>query len=411
MPNNDDLDLGLTPAESLPLTVRVKTKLNKALQDLKLWWQGLSKGQKIGVGLGVGFAAVIILGGSLVWVLKRGQSRSPYETAPPTPIPAISLELSQPTEPKDHENPINGVMMTKSEFEEALTRKPLLVMMDNLVDARPQTGLNQADLVYEALVEGGITRFMPLYWQSAPQKVGPVRSMRAYFLDWIAEWGDPLFMHIGGAGGPETNSKANALAMIQQYGMKSVGISVGGNFWREPGKVAPHNAYSSTVDLWEKAKNINWIGPAKFESFKFKDDEKKENRPESGEVKFSWNGWGQSAYSVTWTYESKDNLYFRKQGGQTQTDDETGEQLNARNVILQFSLQTLANDARGHILYETVGSGRALIFRDGKVIEGTWEKTSRTARTKFYDENGSEVELNRGRIWIEVVPTGSEISY
>lgn len=411
MPNNDDLDLGLTPQNSLPFLVRAQGKLQQFFESLKSWWQGLSRTQKIGVGLGASFALLILLGGIIVWLFKKGQEQNLYLTTPPTPIPQISLSLSEPTEPKDHENPINGVLMTKSDYEEALSRKPLLVMVDNLVPARPQVGLNEADLVYEALVEGGITRFLPLFWQNAPQKVGPVRSIRAYFLDWIAEWDDPLFMHIGGAGGPDVNPKANALQMIQQNAMKSVGISVGGNHWREPGKVAPHNAYSSILDLWEKAKNINWVGSAKFDSWKFKEEEKRENRPENGAVKFSWNGWGQGAYSVNWVYEPKDNVYLREQGGQKQIDEATGEQLNAKNVILQFSLQTLANDAKAHILYETVGEGRALIFRDGKVVDGTWEKASRTARTKFFDADGNEIKLNRGRIWIEVVPDGSEVEY
>lgn len=400
---NDEIDLG----EVVRLSLFSKLKI----KFLNFWADGKKRKQYF-LGIGLGLLGLGLIAGG-VWISgQRKKTVDIYETKAPTRAPTLPITPIPPEEPKDYESPLDGVRITKGEYEDLLKRKPLAVMVDNLIPARPQAGLNEADLIYEALAEGGISRFLPIFLHQAPEKVGPVRSIRAYFLDWIAEYDDPLLMHIGGAGGPNVNPLANALATIQKYGMKSVGISVGGNFWRVSERFAPHNAYTSIKMLWEKTEKMGdgWVGPWHFPVWQFKEDETLENRPAEGAVSFNWNGWGKNAYSVRWIYEPSSNRYLREQGGQVALD-ESGKQLGAKNIILQFSLQTLANDEKAHILYETVGLGRALIFRDGKTIEGKWEKNSRIERTRFLDAQGNEVKFNRGQTWIEVLPTGSEIEY
>lgn len=323
--------------------------------------------------------------------------------------PDLDLELSEPEEPRDNEAALTGRQITKTQHDEMMKRRPLVVVADNHVSARPPAGLDQADLVIEALVEGGITRFLGVFWENQPEVVGPVRSIRSYHLSWIAGLNDALFMHIGGAMSPVP--AANALGIIQQHGMKSLGISGQNTFWRVDHKTAPHNAYSNLRHLWQEAERIGWTGLGNIGRWKFKADERQENRPTQAEIKINWNGWGETKFSVRWEYDLVNNLYLREQGGVPMADEITGKQLATKNVVLQFSLQTLANDGSARILYQTEGSDRALVFRDGGVVEGTWEKKSRTDRTRFFDQEGVEIEFNRGTTWVEVLPIGSEVEY
>ena len=105
------------------------------------------------------------------------------------------------------------------------------------------------------------------------------------------------------------------------------------------------------------------------------------------------------------------NKYLRENGGKSHTDLTTGEQLSAKNVVILFAKEKTSVDRNKHILYTTIGEGDALIFQNGNVIEGTWEKESREERTKFFDEDGGEIAFVRGPIWFEVLPKGNEVAY
>ena len=374
------------------------------------WWQGLNKKQQIGLGI-----SLIVLIVSGVIIAARGSGGFPSLIGKK----GIDVEVNEPSEPKDREALLDGVLITQSQYDELSKRKPLAVMVDNHVNARPAAGLNKADLVYEALVEGGITRFIGVFWRQTPESVGPVRSIRSYHLDWIAELNDAFFMHIGGA--VSSNPAANALAKIQQYGMKSLGISGRNTFWRINEKQAPHNAYTSTKNLWEEAEKIGWGTEGTLTTWKFKADKPAESadkpadtsveQVEEKTIKINWSSWGETPFSVVWAYDAEKNIYLREQAKAKAIDEITKEQLFAKNVVLQYCLQTLTNDGTARILYETIGKDKAQIFLDGKVIEGTWEKKDIVDRTRFFDSNNNEVEFNRGTTWIEVVPVGSEIEY
>lgn len=312
-------------------------------------------------------------------------------------------------EPKTETALLDGVKLTKTDYGEFQKRRPLAIMVENHPDARPQSGLDQAELVWEALVEGGITRFMPVYWRNSPEVVGPVRSARKYYLDWISELGDALYMHIGGA--ISSNPQANALLYIQQNGLKSIGISGRNTFWRVSDRFAPHNAYSDTNQLWEQAEHLGWGGVG-FETWQFKDPIENDQLGPTTEITLNWNGWGQTPWSVRWVFDTEKNEYQRFHNfDQPHVDATTNEQLTTKNVAVAFMNQYLANDGTDRIVYETIGQGRALVFRDGQAIEGQWRKTSRTDRTRFYDKAGKEIAFNRGKTWIMVVPINSEISY
>lgn len=330
--------------------------------------------------------------------------------------------------PKDQECPLNGKMYTKAEKEIWSSRRPLGIMIENHQEARPQSGLSKADIVYEAIAEGGVTRFLSIFYCGASAEevtVGPVRSARTYFLDWVSEYGNsPLYVHVGGANKP---GPADALGQIRKYGWEgyndmnqfSIGFPI---FWRDYDRLGhtvatEHTMYSTTDKLWSVAQERDLTDKDKdgvawnkgFVSWKFADGKPSES-PKASKVSYDfWEGY--SDYSVSWNYDSTTNTYKRENGGKQHTDLNNKEELSVNNVVVMFTKVQGPIDELKHMLYGTIGQGKALIFQNGDVVEGTWTKSSRTARTKFIDSRGKEVTFVRGPIWISVLASGSKVEY
>lgn len=337
------------------------------------------------------------------------------------PTPFNTLE-EDPKEPKTESCPLNGSQHTKKAQDYWSKRRPLAVMIENHTEARPQSGLSFADIVYEAVAEGGITRFMALFYCNLSDvQIGPVRSARTYFLDWLGEY-DALYAHVGGANTP---GPADALSQVIKYGVKdlnqfSIGFPI---FWRDYQRLGrsvatEHTMYSTTAKLWEVGAKRGWTATdsaglkwdESFVPWKFKDEK------EGGSVaNIKVNFWeSQGGYDVNWIYDTTTNSYKRKNGGENHLDLNNKTQLAPKVVIVQFERESNANDGypgNVHLLYGTVGSGKALIFQDGNAVEGKWMKAGRTKRSKYVDQNGKELSFNRGQIWIQTVPEGSKVTY
>jgi hypothetical protein len=343
--------------------------------------------------------------------------------------------------PKTEECPLNGAKFTKAEKDIWEARRPLGVMIENHPEARPQSGLSRSDVVYEAVAEGGITRFLAVYLCEASAEevqVGPIRSARTYYLDWISEYGNyPLYTHIGGANchpatgsGCANGAKADALGQIEKYGWGAYndidGYSVGlPTIWRDTERLGPvaweHTAYSSTDILWDFAAQKRELAATDesgdkwdkgFVKWQFKDDAEASSRDSKGVSLAFWEGY--QDFDVKWDYDAANNSYKRNLAGKSHTDKNNDEQLEAKNVVVAFMKESRANDGYEnnlHLLYANKGTGDALIFQDGKVLKGTWNKKDRISRTKFFDDKNKEVKFNRGSIWITIVPVGSEVTY
>jgi hypothetical protein len=382
---------------------------------------------------------ISILGGFILYLVSTGISYAGFHflggsntnlVSPVKPLPTGSGFKIDLNAPKTEKCPLNGGLFTKAERQIWEKRRPLTVMIENHSDSRPQSGLSKADVVYEAVAEGGITRFLAVFYCGAAAEevtLGPIRSARTYFMDFASEYGDfPLYAHVGGANKP---GPANALGQIGDYGWLAKGndmnqFSIGFPvFWRDYERIGhpvatEHTMYSTTEKLWGVAskRGLNATDEeghrwdANFEEWKFKDDEESSLRGTIGKISFSF--WENSPdYAVSWEYNKENNNYLRFNGGQPHKDLNNDNQIQAKTVIIQFMKEKGPIDELKHMLYETVGSGKALIFQDGKVIEGSWKKEKRQARTKFIDNSGKEILLNRGPIWIEIVPTGRPVSY
>jgi len=335
-----------------------------------------------------------------------------------------------PSLPKTEPCPMNGKMYTDIERQIWEKRRPLAVMIENHAESRPQSGLSSADIVYEAVAEGGITRFMGIFYcgvAAEPVSISPVRSARTYFLPWVLEY-DALYNHVGGAGrcnDPTVDNRAKALCQIDTYKIKDMdqfGISFPTcyrNYDRLDHPVATeHTMVCVTDKLYGVAEGRGWTNvdvkgvswDVNFDPWEFKDDAKAADRGASSSASFvAWKGY-ESLYGVRWEYDPASNSYARFNGGVRQTDLETGDALTAKAVIIMFAQETGPVDEHVHLLYNNIGTGEGMLLEDGKVTKITWRKPQRTNRTTFYDAQNKEVVLNRGQIWVEMLPIGTPVT-
>ena len=301
------------------------------------------------------------------------------------------------------QNPLTGEMVSGKSAEAWKDIRPLAVMVNNHTDARPQSGLIYADFVYEIVAEGGITRLLPFYLSNIPEKIGPVRSTREYYLVLVKELGDAMLMHIGWS--------PQALEAIETWPVRSLGRG-GGQFWRDTSLnvATEHTAYVNGKDLLQVAVNLGWGGTREFRLWEFKEDKTGyDSAPAATNVSIDF--WSKGDYSAVFKYDAVTNSYLRYLGYDSSdqpishTDRETKEQIKVKNLIVQFVPENaISGDDKNRLNYEFVGTGSALVFLDGKVISATWTKDSRDDRTIFYDGSGQEITFNRGKIWVSVVP-------
>ena len=385
-------------------------------------------GNKIIIIVSVVILYIFSTGASYLFFAKTS-SGSSFTTPLPAPTTGAGGSLVfNNSLPKTEACPINGVLYSKQQEQWWQKHRPLGVMIENSIDARPQSGLSGADTIYEAIAEGGITRFLAIFYCQDAGEVGPVRSARTYFVDFASEYADyPLYAHVGGANQP---GPADALGQIDSYGWTDYNnldqFSIGfPTFWRDYGRLpnvaTEHTMYSSTDKLLDYAAttrgltNVDKQGNSwdkNFVPYQFTDDAPSVQRPVSQSIHLEF--WTSDPnYYVDWAYNPKTNLYARSNGGKSQMDKDTGKQLTAKNVVILEMIEDNANDgyvANDHLLFEDKGTGKAVVFKDGKRINGTWEKDTRTSRTIVRDTSGNQIKFDRGLIWFEILPTDGILS-
>lgn len=340
--------------------------------------------------------------------------------------------IIDPSIPRTEVCPLNGKLYTKREKTTWEARRPLAVMIENHEEARPQSGLSLADVVYETVAEGGISRFMGIFYcgiAAGSANVAPVRSARTYFLPWVLEY-DAIYNHVGGAGNcddPTVDERAKALCQIDQYKIKDMdqfGISFPTcyrNYDRLDHPVATEHTMVCVTDKLIKlgaqrgwtnidAKGVAW--DKSFEPWKFKDEAKESERGAATSISFvSWKGY-EASYGVRWDYDKLANVYKRSNGGKVHMDLETKQQLAAKTVVVMFAKETGPVDEHMHLLYNNIGTGDGILFQDGAAVKVIWKKETKSARTKFFDKaTNKEVQLVKGQIWIEMVPIGTPVTY
>jgi Protein of unknown function (DUF3048). len=335
--------------------------------------------------------------------------------ATPSPAPTTSPSASASEQPSASPNPtptplpsgsaagIDGVMRpAKLAF-----RSPLAVLIDDNVVARPQAGFNAAALVYQAPADGGEDRYMFVFQGDEARKIGPVRSGRPFFLRWAAEYRAGL-AHYGG----DYMTLGQTIPQLDGTYIYDIDALRGSNaaFHRIKTRAAPHNAYTNTNSLRTVGlrRGMPATQTAGFGVRAYVDDAPLADRPARATISVPYPR-GASGY----TYDRARNLYLRSVAGRVQVDAGDGKRVTARNIVVLFMRKSIDANSEPHharIVLDQIGSGPAMVFREGRSWKATWRKDSAGDITRLLAADGTEIALVRGRTFFQVVPTGTKIT-
>lgn len=301
---------------------------------------------------------------------------------PPKPTTVTSKLTGLQVDPSVNQRPVTGVMI------------------ENSLDARPQSGLDQAGVVFEAIAEGGITRFLALFQDTQPDYLGPVRSVRPYYLQWCMGF-DCSLAHVGGS--PE------GLQDVKSWGAKDLDqFFNAGAYQRIASRYAPHNMYTSMSQL-NQLEAAKGFGASSFTGFERKKDAPSK-APNATSIDLAISGY---YYNVHYDYDASTNSYKRSEGGQPHMSlhkDGSQVQIEPKVVVAMVMQYGLEADDH-HSQYNVVGNGQAYIFQDGTVTQGTWSKAGTTDPLKLTDASGNPIPLNAGQTWLTAMSDASEITY
>jgi hypothetical protein len=326
---------------------------------------------------------VVIVAGGIVLALSYTRHTTPDSTT-----------YASAKQPKPLYSKLTGLPIKNGGNKRPVTA----VMIENSIPARPQSGLRQAGIVYEAIAEAGITRFMALYQQHQPKHLGPIRSARPYFIKWLEPYG-AAYAHVGGS--------PRALRDIKKWHIKNLDqFFNAGAYHRISARAAPHNMYTSMAALNKLEQHKGWFKAAHFRSFPRKKDQPAKH-PSATSIAFNVS---RAPYKDYYKYDAKHDAYLRWEGGHAHRDATSKKQLEPKVVIAMTVPYSLESD-HYHSIYQTKGSGHAIIFEDGQAIKATWHKAGRSKPLKFTNAKGQAIKLNRGQTWITAVSRSSMIHY
>ncbi len=396
-------------------------KKHKHFKRIRDWYTNLSQNQRYVFWISTIIILIIILGTiSILVILFRANQQIPKIQSSNTN--KIVKKVVAKTPPK-YVDPLDGTYVTS---KSVLNKPPLAVMVENSTSARPQSGLDSADLVYEAQVEGAITRFMAVYLKNSPTSIGPVRSARLYYISWAQGLG-AIYTHWGGniyaleKLQSQNIPNLNGITTASSNNTCPTSASITYTFCRSLQRYAPHNAYGNALGLWNLAKSDGFFPQltlGKNETpYKFASTPKTSSLGVNGSSISIFFDQGVVPYDVQWIYSQANNNYIRYNGGTLQYDANTNQSLTAKNVVVLYvNGYTTSYPGEGTTeaaapiwIMQTVGSGNAYIFNNGHETKATWIKTSNNSRMQFKDLNGNTITFQRGEIWFEILQsqTGS----
>lgn len=301
--------------------------------------------------------------------------------------------------PKEQSLPAFTAPLTGLPVEQPVLERPLAVMINNAPAARPQAGLSQADMVYEVLAEGGITRLVAFFQSHGGDvKIGPVRSIRPYLIE-LGETYGALPIHAGGS--------TDAYAILQQQRKEHLDeISNGGAyFWRSKDRRPPHNLYTDVNRLRKGSDSKGYAKQTDVPVYSYlKSGEAPvmvDETAASLQIRFLLK-----SYRVSYTYDPADQQYKRFVNEKSHVDQNNNQQLSAANVIVMSARHRTLDDV-GRLSVELDGSGEAMVFQQGQLIQAEWQHTPGDA-IRFM-KNGVEIPLTPGTSYIHVVPADTPL--
>ncbi|MBE3092420.1 MAG: DUF3048 domain-containing protein [Chloroflexi bacterium] len=292
--------------------------------------------------------------------------------------------------------------------------RPIAIMVENSPDSRPQSGLIYADMVYEVVDEGGVTRYVAIYSSYDAEIIGPVRSARIYYAE-IARSFDPIYTFWGTY--PECYDVIKSLDMDVLDGNSDAYVQYTDSGWRDYSRIdvgedTAHTAFMSTLKLKEDAAEYGYSLDGGQSPLRFKIDAVDSERGDISDITINFSN---DTYRVDFEYNRENNNYLKFTGGAPHTDYETGKQIAVNNVIVMITNIEGPIDQYGHMAIRTTGAsdiGKAFFFMDGNVIEeGTWERTSDFDPFKYKDDDGNIVLFNRGSTWVALIQDTNRLTY
>jgi hypothetical protein len=324
----------------------------------------------------------ILLGAGLGLVLTACADSSGRTSPPTTPRPSTTSTTRAAL-------PLAPLTGLPARSRASAARPSLGVKIENTPEARPQSGLDRADIVFEEVVEGGITRFWAFFQSEAPATVGPIRSVRPMDPNIILPFGGIVAF----SGGTAEN-----VAAVRATGLLTIDEGNAGDaFFREPTRAAPHNLYGRTASLWARGAGLAPPSPM----FRYRVDDS----PVGGEPVASVRVGLQGGYDVTYAWDARRHDWARYTNG-TQPFMAAGKspvQVAPANVVVQ--LVAYGRGADGDVM----GSGEALVFTGGHLVRGRWAKAFPPAPTQLLDAFGAPIALAPGSTWVELVPIGTSV--
>jgi hypothetical protein len=302
---------------------------------------------------------------------------TPTESPTPPPPPPIA--------------PLTGI-----ELDEPVDRAVLAVKIDNASAALPPDGIEDADIVFEEEVEGGLTRFLVLFHSQDPEEVGPVRSGREADADLL-----PQFQAVLGFSGADNSVKS----MLRDAGVEFYEEGeADGAFYRVDDRIAPHNLFAHTKDLWAQGESL----PVPEEPVLAFDESAPDGGKDVGALTMTFS----SFITADWTYDDAKNNWLREQNGSEHATAD-GRTVSADNVVVMRvqSRQGNRTDSAGNptVELDVIGKGKMQLFRDGRVYKGRWSKETAEKPLEFTWKGGEPLPLRPGQTWIEILPVGDPL--
>ena len=336
------------------------------------------------IGAGLLFIAICGIG---TFVLSRTSDSGVSRVSPD-----VEVALNQQVETQTMPSPLSGVEVPVNEAERPVTA----IVIENSPEARPQSSLHEAGIVFESIAEGGITRFLAFYQEGQPDIIGPVRSLRPYFIDWVLPF-DASIAHVGGS--------AQALQEARDLGINDLDEFANANsFYRASDRLAPHNLYTNFDLLDELNKRLGYTG-SDFQGWARK-TESPLNTPTASTINVDISSF---TYNTKYVYDSSSNSYQRATADAADRDRETNTQIAPKVVVVMEAPSSI--DPDGRYQYDLIGEGKVTVFQDGGHTVGTWAKSSRENQFSFTDDDGDEIAFNPGQTWVVAISPEQEVRF
>lgn len=382
---NNDINLKQTQSNQFAPVADPQIKPKSKPKGLKNYFSSLSKKQKI-------------IAGVLVLVITIGFFTGVFALFNKKPKPAPIVEQPKIEEPvavaTTEPSRLTGLEVPIENNKRTVTG----IQIENSPEARPQSGLKDAGVVYEAVTEGGITRFQGLFQDTLPESVGPVRSVRPYYLDFITPY-DAGLAHVGGSG--------QALAEMSSQGLKDLDQSIYGHdtsvYWRDNKRYSPHNMYTNVVKLKEIEKQKGWTST--YEGFVRGGEDKPSLTPNAKKINIRMSSYN---YNVEYNYDPASNTYPRSEGGRPHIDAPSNSQLAPKILVVPIVNRTQNGI---YSVYAINDGGKVFVFQNGTVSEGTWSKAGRKTQFKFTGSDGQPLKLAPGQTWVTLASSAGDVTF